>query len=352
MSNPYYDGTKILSLMDSNGNKPEIYIITSNRTAGKTTFFSRYLLNKYIKCGEKFALLYRYSYELDDCTDKFFKDVKSLFFPDYSMEFKKRSRGMYADLYLKHDEVKQHCGYAITLNSADFIKKNSHLFSDIQRIMFDEFQSETNHYCENEVVKFQSLHTSIARGQSQMVRYVPVIMISNPVSLINPYYVELGISHRLTNKVKFLKGVGFVLEQGHNSIASKAQAESGFNQAFSFGNSDYTAYAQEGVYLNDNLAFIERPKGKNRYIVTLKYEKNEYAIREFPELGIIYCDDSIDITNKNKLAVTVNDHDINYIMLQRYSNFISQLRYLFERGAFRFKNLKCKEAIMKTVAYY
>jgi hypothetical protein len=32
----YYDGTRILSLMDINGNKPELYLITTNRTGGKT----------------------------------------------------------------------------------------------------------------------------------------------------------------------------------------------------------------------------------------------------------------------------------------------------------------------------
>ena len=37
----YYDGTKLLSMQDMNGNKPEIYISTSNRSAGKTTYFNR-----------------------------------------------------------------------------------------------------------------------------------------------------------------------------------------------------------------------------------------------------------------------------------------------------------------------
>ena len=29
----FYDGTKLLSMMDINGNKPEIYMCTSNRSA-------------------------------------------------------------------------------------------------------------------------------------------------------------------------------------------------------------------------------------------------------------------------------------------------------------------------------
>ena len=45
----YYDGTKLLSLLDINGKKPEIYICTSNRTGGKTTYFARLLVNHFLK---------------------------------------------------------------------------------------------------------------------------------------------------------------------------------------------------------------------------------------------------------------------------------------------------------------
>ena len=40
----FYDGTKLLSLKDINGNTPEIYISTSNRSAGKTTYFNRFFV--------------------------------------------------------------------------------------------------------------------------------------------------------------------------------------------------------------------------------------------------------------------------------------------------------------------
>jgi hypothetical protein len=93
-------------------------------------------------------------------------------------------------------------------------------------MIFDEFQSESNHYCSDEIKKFISIHTSVARGQGEQVRYVPVYMLSNPVSLINPYYVELGISNRLRDDTKFLRGHGFILEQGFIDSASVAQKES------------------------------------------------------------------------------------------------------------------------------
>lgn len=341
----YYDGTKLLSMKDINGKTPEIFMCTSNRTGGKTTYFGRLAVNKFLKYQKKFGLTYRFNYELDDICDKFYKDIGSLFFNGYEMTTKRRASGLFHELFL--NDVS--CGYAFALNGADQIKKYSHLFSDIDIMLFDEFQSETNHYCPDEVKKFISLHTSVARGQGKQVRYVPVYMMSNPVSIINPYYVAMGISNRLKDDTKFLRGDGFVLEQGFNESASVAQKESGFNRAFA-GN-EYVAYSSEAVYLNDSKAFIDRPIGNSRYICTLRYHGIDYGVKEYSELGIIYCDDKADRTFRTRITVTTEDHNINYVMLKRNDFFLSNLRVLFERGCFRFKDLRCKEAVLTALSY-
>lgn len=344
MSN-YYDGTKLLSLTDINGNRPEIYMCTTNRTGGKTTYFGRLVVNRFLDKREKFGLLYRYNYELDDCAEKFFKDIGELFFNGYTMTSKKRAKGIYHELYLNGEQ----CGYAVSINSADQIKKNSHFFSDVKRLIFDEFQSESNTYCPNEIKKFISVHTSMARGQGEQNRYLPVYMLSNPVSIINPYYVELGISSRLTDETRFLRGDGFVLEQGFVESAADAQKSSGFNKAFA--RNSYVAYSSESVYLNDNKAFVDRPQGVGRYMATLKYNGQTYGIREFAEAGVIYCDDRADETFPLKITVTTYDHELNYVMLKRNDLFLFNLRYYFERGCFRFKDLRCKEAVLKSLSY-
>lgn len=341
----FYDGTKLLSLMDISGKKPEIYMCTSNRNGGKTTYFSRLCVNRYLKYGEKFCIIYRFNYELDDCADNFFKDIGALFFPDHEMTNERRASGTYHELFLDGCS----CGYAVALNNADSLKKKGHMFSDTMRMFFDEFQSETNHYCPDEVKKFISVHTTIARGQGEMIRYVPVYMVANPVSIINPYYVEMKISNRLRTETNFLRGDGFVLEQGFVEAASEAQAHSGFNRAFA-GN-DYIGYAAQGVYLNDNIAFLDKPSGVGRYLATLKYNGAEYAIREYAESGVIFCSDNVDSTHRFKLTVTTQDHEINYVMLKRNDIFIKNMRFFFEKGAFRFKDLKCKEAVLAALSY-
>lgn len=341
----YYDGAKLLSMRDINGNKPEIFMCTTNRTGGKTTYFGRLCVNRFFDKGEKFALIYRYNYELDDCADKFYKDISGLFFKGTTMTSKRKASGIYHELFIDGAS----CGYAVSLNSADQLKKYSHLFSDVSRMMFDEFQSETNHYCADEIRKFLSVHTSIARGQGEQIRYVPVYMCANPVSIINPYYVEMGISERLREDTKFLRGDGFVLEQGYVDSASKAQMESGFNRAFA--KNSYVAYSSQCIYLNDNQAFVEKPLGRGRYLGTLRYKGVDYGLREFAEEGVIYCDDKPDNSFGMKLTVTTDDHQVNYVMLKRNSLFLNNMRYFFEQGCFRFKDLRCKEAVLKALSY-
>lgn len=341
----YYDGTKLLSMLDINGKKPEIYMTTTNRTGGKTTYFGRMLVNRFKKTGAKFCLLYRFNYELDEVADKFFKDIGGLFFPDDEMCEKTRQKGKYKELFLNDIS----CGYAIAINDADSIKKLSHLFSDTTAMFFDEFQSETNKYAPDEVKKLISIHTSLARGQNKQVRYLPVYMCANPVSLINPYYVEMGITGRLKADTNFLKGDGFVLEQGFVEAASVAQKESGFNRAFS--KNEYVAYSSECVYLNDSSAFIETPKGRSNYLATLRSVNKTFAIREYLDEGIVYCDKRVDDSFPIRITVSANDHDVNYVMLKRSDMFLSTMRYYFERGCFRFKDIECKEIVLKALSY-
>lgn len=341
----YYDGTKLLSLKDINGKKPEVFMCTSNRTAGKTTYFNRLVVNRFIKRGEKFALLYRFNYELDGCDEKFFKDIKELFFSEYYMTAAKKMKGIYQELYLNEEP----CGYAISINSADQLKRNSHLFSDIDNIIFDEFQSEQNHYCDKEVEKFISIHNSIARGHGKQSRYVPVYMISNPVTILNPYYVAMDISTRLQKDTHFLRGDGFVLEQGYNKTASDALKSSAFNRAF--GSSDYIAYSAEGVYLQDDLSFVDTPSGRGKYVATIRYAGVDYGVREYPELGIVFCDKSVDYQYPLKITVDTADHKLNYVMVSSNFILIQKLRYYFEHGCMRFKDLQAKEAILKALSF-
>lgn len=341
----FYSSKKLLSQKDCRGLTPEIFITQSTRSAGKTTEFSHVLVDDFLKKGSRFGVLYRYDYELEDCADKFFNDIKEIYYPSSEMISVSRLRGKYHELWLDNDL----CGYALSINSADTLKKYSHFFNSIDQMFFDEFQSESNNYCYKEIKKFQSLHTSIARAPGKPVRYVRMIMCSNPVSILNPYYASMHINERLRKNTKILRGDGYVLENYHNENILNAQELSGFNRAFA--KDEYQTYISQGLYLDDNSSFIKSMSGRSRYLATIKFRGKLFAIREYEESGVIYCDKRADKTNKNKLVLDVNDHDINFVMLKKNDFFIKQLRYFFDRGCFRFKDLECKQTILQLLSY-
>lgn len=332
----YYDGTKLLSLKDIDGNKPEIYITSTNRTAGKTTFFNRYLLKRFINHGEKFMLIFRFVNELQNVNIAFFKDIQSLFFPDYVMTERKMNKGLYVQLELNGEP----CGYAVAINSSEKIKKISHVFSDVQRLLFDEFQSKSNLYVKDEVDKLISIHTSISRGRGKMSRYVPLIMCGNNTSLLNPYYTALGISNKLNKNTKYLRLKGCVVENIINNEAKNALENSTFNQAF---NMKINRHESENIYLDDNLSLIEKINGDNKYICTLKNGEDFFSLRIYED--VIYCGYNVDKTFPTKFAV--GSENIDGIFQLQDNILVIKLRNLFNKGFFRFKDSKCKETVIK-----
>lgn len=354
----YYDGTKLLSMLDLDGNRPEIYLVTTNRTGGKTTYFGRYVMNRFLKHGEQFMLLLRFAYELSDIASMFFNDISKLFFNGLQMRTKTMGKGSYCELWVgREPEEKEDffsyakcCGYAVALNKADQIKRFSHIFTGVQRMLFDEFQSETNHYCGDEVDKFQSIHTTVARGQGEQSRYVPVFMLSNHVTMLNPYYVAMGISKRLRSNTRYLKGHGFILENGIVESASDAFKASGFNKAFN--GSAYNTYAAEGVYLSDNMAFIEKPESpQTSYVCTIAAGGRMYSMREYADEGLVWVSDTYDASFPRVLSVDLENHAKGRVMASMYSIMIGCLREKFQMGGFRFKDQKCKEVALELLGY-
>lgn len=366
----FYDGTELLSQKDIEGITPEIFMCQSNNSAGKTTWFSRWLIKKFKKLGEQFMLIYRYDNELADVVEQFWAPIGDLFFKedefssvceiydeddeDYEDNRKKKASVKkskkpqhYVKLYLNNVL----CGFAVALKNVNANKKNAKIFNNVQRMFMDEFQAEDNKYLPDEAAKLVALHKAVARGYGKPSRYVPVIMCANPITLLNPYYSALGVMKKMRDGAHFIRGTGWVLEMGYNESASKALSESRFNLAFAEENPQYFNYTTQGVYLIDNMNFIEKLDGKSRYFMTVVYNGKQYAIREYKEYGYIYCDDRPDESFPIKVAINTADHNIDSRLILKNDVYIVSMRKFFEHGLFRFRNLECKEVILKLLSY-
>lgn len=336
----YYDGTKLRNMKDLNGETPEIFITCGNKTAGKSYDWKCELMRDFIENGNRFMLIYRWVYELSGCEQAFYEDIKETEFPGHEITSQSEGRGLYRVIYLDGEEM----GFAVYLNAVDTLKRFSSRFVNVQTMFFDEFQSESEHYCDKEIQKFQALHTLVARGHGKQTRYVRTVLVSNNVSTLNPYFLAFGIHKRLDSKTKFMRGEGWVLEITMNEHAKKAAQDSAFNRAF--GESEHFKYAYENAYLLDKDAFVEKMNHAQMYYqATVVYDGKYYGIHLDKKLGHLYCSRHGDPNHPFTFALSADDHSTNTIMIKNNQYVLQQWRMYYNMGCWRFENLECKNVL-------
>lgn len=332
----YYDGTKLLSLKDMNGKEPSIYVCATNRSAGKTTFFSRLLFRKYLRKNHQFLFLYRYKYEMDSVKDKIWTGIAK-FFPGWDIELEVNQKIGFGKFFLikevSGEKQEYLCGYITCLNSADQIKKYSHVFHSVEWIFMDEFQSETDKYCQDEIIKFLSIYMSVARGKGKQFRDVKVILAGNHISLDNPYYTYLGINKRLKPETKFMRGKGWVMEFGYYDGPAEEIKNSNIGAAFA--DSDYfDNLTSKDHLLCDNYNIAKCPSNV-KYLATFKTRKVRFSVK-YNTTGMYVCE-SFDITRKTKICPnTLSDGD--YESISNFPYLHKTLKEFYKNGKIYYEN--------------
>lgn len=348
---PYYNGYELLSKLDRNGNKPEIFISTSNRSAGKSTFFNGYSVSRFLKYGEKTTLLFRYKYEIEgnNAINSFFPAVQELFFPELEMFCEVGLKNVYSNIYIKakNDEKVYLFGHAISLSARNQIKKYSNMLNDTARILFDEFQPEDKRYLKNEVEALESIHTSLSRGGGSQSKYLPLIMISNLVDFNNPYYSALDVINDMDINCNFYRGNGFVIEQGFNESSASAHKKSMFSRAFE--NSEYKKMTEQKTYLQtDYNGIIKINDLSGFYVCNLKHKNKYYCCRLLTDLGIYYISENYDKTFNLSFACTKSDIDNTAVFIQS-NRIIDLMKKQFFKGNMKFSNFSCREAFLNLI---
>ena len=341
----YYTLDKIKKIKDLDGKKPSMFLISSNRSAGKTTA----VLNEFIKCfledESQFAIIYRNQYEMSDAHN-IFADILEREYPSFTMFTKSCAKGLFYQLILNDGESERVCGFALGLFSVDKMKKYSPLFLHVERALFDEYQLENGRYLKNEPQKLMSLIISIARGGGSQSRNIDLYMLSNNISILNPYYISLGITQRLMDDTRFLRGHGWVLEQGYNASANKAVSENNIVRAFSESDSAFTEYmTAKNSYLINMSAFIKKQTGRSRYLCTIEYGDKKIGVREFFESGEIHCNEKVDPSAYYTFAFTPENHSQNTVMLKRSSFIFKTLEKAYDDAYLTFETVEIKNII-------
>lgn len=337
---PYYNGRELLLHKDID-KKPQIMnIITSNRSAGKTSYFLMfsYFLKKLY--GKRTVMFFRYTYEVSNA-HSVYTDVVNQYAWGEKLKSVKIVNDLLYEMFIDDESI----GYAMRLGNVDTLKKFSPLFADIEFCMMDEMQTESGKYLKKEVQKMQSLLWTIGRGGGIQKRDILTCLIGNPVSILNPYFIALGIHTRYSDNTHFLRGKGWVAEFNINKEVVKQS-----NGSSDIFDTDYNDYATDGTFLINADSFIQKPEGKSKYLFTIIYDNILLGVREFLNDGIIHISNKPDSTCNTILAFKASDHNQITILLKRASYSFSFIREAFEMGNLRFSDMKTKNIIFEILA--
>lgn len=349
----FWNPTKFFSKKDSRGMLPGIYCAVSNRTGGKTYGVGQVLLKYNEVTGRKFGIICKTQSDLGKIANGVLGGVIEDKYPNYVFEEQVSPTKRFSILTKRRvvgededdeDVEKEEIAYVLALNAANKLKDYSSMFRDCDILFMDEFQ--TDRYLPDEIGKLITLRGSVARGDGTGVRYVPVIMCSNSISIVNPYFSAWGISTKIQSNTHFLKAPGLVLERFTNEVVADAQRNDPFNVAFS--HHEAIACSVDNSWLNDSWSCVCKPSkdwGNSWYICTVIDGNNQYAIRKYDCVGVYYINRSVDTTCPT--VYNISPDGVENIPMIRTGGIFINLRSAYANGCVRFSDISVKDIMCK-----
>ena len=363
MSFNFFTPYPLFSMLDADGDRPELFFAVSNRSDGKTVGVSRALLDYYYgadlphldrSSGEgKFVSLVRFKYQIGRSAEGRFLETLRLFHPGKGLVEVVRAGGTYSDIYVTDGDKREHVGYNIPISQSSKIKEISSYFTDVDHMWQDELIPEDGRYVPREVEQMLSIQTSIARGGGEVRRYLPIYFTANRIKTTNRYFEALSASSApnsppfsrvLDPMARRYRGPGFVYQNFFNEEIERAHMNSGSAKAFRGAG---VSIAGTG-WAFDQTAGITRPSpdwGPMTYVGTLKHSNRSYSLRRYSESGLMHISTKVDGSSPYVYRLTVDDHP--NLPLLRGKGIGQIIRRSIESGTMTYESQDCYDLAME-----
>ena len=240
----------------------------------------------------------------------------------------------------------------------DFKNEN---FTDVHKLIYDEFVPEKDtERLQGEVKALLNIWDTAARGRENAVNTTSIIYISNSITNVNDFYVELGIDRELRydsegnleTKRLLRPEMGYVWEGVNNEVASEemlnSKAARGMRGPIG---QEYLGYSQ-GNIVQDDESFIERMSGDFRYLMNFRYDGKLYALKVHLDDGVYYfTDDGID-TKRETIALQREDHTLNTVLISTFlRDRLRAVKAYYGIGCMRFNSMRSKKIFVEMYRY-
>lgn len=308
-------------------------LITGVRGHGKTYALTKRCID--VGLEEKkisFVVLARYKEDIESIKDGWW-DIVSHLYPDYMFYSKKNI------IYAKNSLEQFPIGEFIALR--DYMRAKRKPRPYVKIIFFDEFLNEENDYLKNEIKAFESVCDSVIRNRDN----VRVFLVSNHISVINPYFNYFGF---IQLGKRFTRGQ-------HDSILEFTDSKefTEYRKTTKFGASiigtEYGDYSMLGKMLLDdmtNVSEIPDSQFHHQFNILLEGQLMDVGMME----NIMYIKKSKD---RDAIAFTpyVDDAVNGAIFCTKNLNHFDFICDMFMSDKIMYQSLSIKNAIINFVRF-
>lgn len=316
-------------------------MVVGVRGHGKTYCFTKKCIDVGLEQKKiSFVVLVRYKEDINAIKDDWWSIVEHLY-PDYI--FYSQRNIIYARNSLESFPI----GEFVALKQYMRAKRKPR--PNVRIIFFDEFLNEENDYLPNEINAFTNICDSVIRNRDNVRCY----LVSNHISVINPYFNYFGI---------YQLGKRFTRGQ-HDSILEFTDSAEfiEYRKTTKFGQSiqgtEYGDYAMLGRMLLDDMTNVSKvPDGVCHHqfnlilegipmevcmmdnILYIRRNKDKTAIAYTPYvddavLGAIFC--TKNLTHFDFIVNKFTNDEIMYESLEIKNAIINFVRFKMGTGAFK-----------------
>lgn len=319
------------------------------RGGGKTFNTLKHAIRRFEKTGEQFVYLRRKGVDLDDACHRkeggdLFSDIRHKgYFKGVELKVVADKSGGYNFYY--NDKV---MGYGKALSTA----RRSTSLPLVKLIIFDEFLiDDTNPHDRylnsgNETFLFYNFYETIARG-----RDIPVIFLGNAFSMVNPYFIDLGIRIEKPEDNKIYKGKNWTMVLWKDDDYIKSREKTQFYQATK--HSKFNEHAFDNTFYLDSTDFVKKRSKDSEHQFSLVYLGKTYGVWVDWEKGEYYVTTKGANTSRNKtISLSLADNKPNNVSIRRYRNmpFMKAFRMAVDSNRVYFDSLETHNK-MKEVVY-
>ena len=173
------------------------------------------------------------------------------------------------------------------------------------------------------------------------------MLVSNTITLLNPYFAYFGIN-KLTGR--FTKGL-------HNSLVEFTDSEEfmKFRKTTKFGSSiegtDYGNYALSGAFMLDDMTnVIENPPFKTKHYL-FNIVLNENNIEVSLVNGLLYFTKSNDYTRRSYTPYVENAKLYHSTYVEKTFRYFKMIQKYFMENKVMYQSLIIKNAIIEFIQY-